>query len=168
MSVKYGNTTYYYVVNIQGDIMAILDTSGSAVVEYAYDAWGKLYSTIGTLADTLGEVNPLTYRGYVYDHETGFYYVSSRYYDPESCRFINADSIVSTDQGFLGTNMFAYCLNNPVRKKDIFGTTSVDILDGDGNPATDDDMRFDGGSALDRGLGVNSSFYTSQKVQSYD
>ena len=113
MSVKYDNTTYYYVVNIQGDIMAILNTSGTAVVEYTYDAWGKQYSTNGTLADTLGEVNPLTYRGYVYDHDSGYYYLQSRYYDPEMGRFINGDSYASTGLGILACNMFAYCGNNP-------------------------------------------------------
>ena len=121
MSVKFGGTEYYYVVNIQGDIMAILNTSGEAVVEYTYDAWGKLYSTTGTLADTLGEVNPLTYRGYVYDHEIGMFYLQSRYYDPEVGRFINADGLISTGQGILGNNMFAYCGNDPVNKFDPTG-----------------------------------------------
>ena len=109
MSVNYNGTNYYYVANIQGDIMAILDTSGTAVVEYTYDAWGKLYSTTGTLADALGEANPLIYRGYVYDHDSGYYYLQSRYYDPEVGRFINADDYTATGQGLLGNNMFAYC-----------------------------------------------------------
>ena len=69
MSVNFSGTDYYYVANIQGDIMAILNTSGEAVVEYTYDAWGKLHSFFGSMEDTLGEVNPLTYRGYVYDHD---------------------------------------------------------------------------------------------------
>ena len=120
MSVKYGST-YYYVTNIQGDVVALLNTSGTAVVEYTYDAWGKLYSTIGTLADTLGEVNLLTYRGYVYDHDTELYYLQSRYYDPEVSRFINADGLVSTGQGLIGNNMFAYCLSNPVNFADRIG-----------------------------------------------
>ena len=121
LSVNFSGTNYYYVVNIQGDIMAILDTSGSAVVEYTYDAWGKLYSTTGTLADTLGEVNPLTYRGYVYDHEIGYYYLQSRYYDPEVGRFINADAFVSTGYSILGYNMYGYCNNNPVNLCDPAG-----------------------------------------------
>ena len=101
--------------------MAILNTSGEAVVEYTYDAWGKLYSTIGTLADTLGEANPLTYRGYVYDHDSGYYYLQSRYYDPEVGRFINADAFASTGQGLLGHNMYTYCENNPVTGYDPQG-----------------------------------------------
>ena len=73
------------------------------------------------MASTLGEVNPLTYRGYVYDHETGLYYLQSRYYDPEIGRFFNADAFASTGQGLLGNNMFAYCGNNPVNCGDPTG-----------------------------------------------
>ena len=91
----------------------------------------------------------LHYRGYYYDKESGFYYLQSRYYAPVTHRFINADSLASTDQGLTGTNMFAYCLNNPVRRRDASGDTSVDLFDGDGNPASDDDMRFDGGKVPD-------------------
>ena len=122
MSVKYGNTTYYYAANIQGDIMAILDTSGNAVVEYTYDAWGNIHSVTGSLANTIGETNPLTYRGYVYDQEIGYYYLQSRYYAPDMGRFINADASVTTGQGLIGSNMFAYCLNNPVNGCDPCGT----------------------------------------------
>ena len=87
----------------------------------------------------------LHYRGYYYDTETGFYYLQSRYYDPEIGRFINADSYTSTGQGFLGYNMFAYCLNNPVCRKDILGETSVECKQDDGNP-TDDDKDIHGGN----------------------
>ena len=78
LAVDYNGTDYYYVTNIQGDVMAILDTTGTAVVEYTYDAWGNLHEVSGTLAETLGEVNPLTYRGYVYDRESDYYYLQSR------------------------------------------------------------------------------------------
>lgn len=70
-TVTYNNTVYYYVKNIQGDIIAILDTDGDAVVQYTYDAWGNILTTTGELANTLGQINPLRYRGYVYDSETG-------------------------------------------------------------------------------------------------
>ena len=103
---------------------AILDGSGTAVVSYTYDAWGNILTANGTMSETLGELNPLRYRGYVYDAETELYYVSSRYYDPEIGRFINADSLVSTGQGILGNNMFAYCLNNPVNYIDRDGTNA--------------------------------------------
>lgn len=80
-----------------------------SVATYEYDAWGNVSSS-GRLA----EINPLRYRGYYYDSETGFYYLQSRYYDPQNRRFINADSYASTGQGFVGTNMFAYCNNSPI------------------------------------------------------
>lgn len=69
----------------------------------------------------LAELNPLRYRGYVYDQETGFYYLNSRYYDPAVGRFINADNYPSTGQGLSGNNMFAYCGNNPVSREDDGG-----------------------------------------------
>ena len=103
-------TTYYYVTNLQGDVMYLVDASGTQVASYDYDPYGKIISATGDLA----EINPLRYRGYYYDSETGFYYLQSRYYDPEICRFINADSYASTGQGFIGFNMFVYCLNNPI------------------------------------------------------
>ena len=104
--------------NLQGDIVGILDSTVALVVEYKYDAWGKLLSSSGTLAN----VNPLRYRGYLYDSETGFYYLSSRYYDPKIRRFINADSQLNLRDGVLGFNVFAYCLNNPPAYADENGT----------------------------------------------
>ena len=121
MFVKYNGTTYQYVTNLQGDVIALLDADGTAVVEYTYDAWGNILSIGGTLANTLGVHNPLRYRGYVYDTEIGLYYLQSRYYDPELGRFINDDSLVATGQGLLGNNMFAYCNNNPISNVDYTG-----------------------------------------------
>ena len=127
-AVIYNGTTYYYYLrNAQGDITGIVDTSGTVVVSYTYDAWGKLLSTTGSLAATLGADNPLRYRGYVYDTETGLYYLTSRYYNPSWGRFINADGYASTGQGFVGNNMFAYCLNNPVNMIDVDGDEAVSI-----------------------------------------
>ena len=118
LAMKYNNTLYYYVLNAQGDVVRIVDGSRSVVASYTYDPWGKIISSSGTLAD----INPLRYRGYYYDSETGFYYLQSRYYDPEIGRFINADSYASTDAtGLLSTNMFAYCENDPVNRSDPSG-----------------------------------------------
>ena len=111
-------TTYYYVLNLQGDVVKLVTASGTAVATYTYDAWGNILSASGSMA----AINPLRYRGYYYDTETGFYYLQSRYYDPANHRFINADSYASTGQGIAGTNMFAYCNNNPVRYVDSEGT----------------------------------------------
>ena len=109
--------TYYYILNLQGDVVQIIDEGGVLQAEYVYSPWGEIISAEGDLA----EINPLRYRGYYYDSETGFYYLQSRYYDPENHRFINADSYASTGQGFLGVNMFAYCSNNPVNNFDNDG-----------------------------------------------
>ena len=110
-------TTYYYVLNLQGDVVKLIDQDGAVAAAYAYDAWGNILSSSGSMT----EKNPLRYRGYYYDSETGFYYLQSRYYDPTNHRFINADSYASTGQGFVGTNMFAYCNNNPVNREDLTG-----------------------------------------------
>ena len=117
-----GTMTYcYYRHNLQGDITDLCDRRGNSLVHYTYDAWGKLISITGEKASTLGVINPLRYRGYYYDSETGLYYLQSRYYDPEVGRFISADGYVSTGQGVLGSNMFAYCGNNPVSRMDSEG-----------------------------------------------
>ena len=109
--------TYYYILNLQGDVVQIIDANGVMQAEYIYSPWGEIISAEGELA----EVNPLRYRGYYYDSETGFYYLQSRYYDPENHRFINADTESSTGQGFIGTNAFVYVLNNPVALADSGG-----------------------------------------------
>ena len=122
--------TYYYVLNLQGDVVKLIHYipgfEYESVATYEYDAWGNVSSS-GRLA----EINPLRYRGYYYDNETGFYYLQSRYYDPANRRFINADLLASTGQGFTGTNMFAYCVNNPVVLGDYEGTDAILIIDED-------------------------------------
>ena len=95
-------------------MVAILNSAGTAVVNYTYDAWGKLLSTTGSMASTLGLHNPLRYRGYVYDRETGLYYLQSRYYNPEWGRFINADGNIGIEEDLVSYNMFAYCKNQPI------------------------------------------------------
>ena len=123
--------TYYYVLNLQGDVVKLIHYipgfEYESVATYEYDAWGNIVSSSGRLA----EINPLRYRGYYYDNETGFYYLQSRYYDPANRRFINADLLASTGQGFTGTNMFAYCVNNPVVLGDYEGTDAILIIDED-------------------------------------
>ena len=121
LSVNYNGTEYFYVKNAQGDVTGLVSASGTRVVTYTYDAWGNLLSTSGTMASTLGSVNPLRYRGYVYDTETGLYYLQSRYYNPTWGRFINADAYLSAGGEFASNNMFAYCENNPVVRKDNEG-----------------------------------------------
>ncbi len=121
LGFKDNGTKYYYTKNLQGDVTGILDGGGTLVVSYTYDPWGKQLTCTGTMANTIGEKNPFRYRGYYYDAESGLYYLNSRYYDPVVGRFVNADGYISTGQGLLGSNMFLYCLNNPVMLKDSSG-----------------------------------------------
>ncbi len=122
--VVYNGASYGYIKNLQGDIISIVNSSGTEVVHYVYDAWGRLLSKTGTLATTLGTLNPFRYRGYVYDEETGLYYLRSRYYNPSWGRFINADAYHVPDQ-FLETltnkNLYIYCNNNPIYQVDSSG-----------------------------------------------
>ncbi|MBO5657782.1 MAG: hypothetical protein J6R94_06325, partial [Agathobacter sp.] len=98
-------TEYYFVRNLQGDVLQVIDTSGNVKATYSYDSWGNILTQTGDKASE----NPFRYRGYYYDSETGFYATGNRRYDPAIGRFINADAYLSTGQGFVGNNMFAYC-----------------------------------------------------------
>ena len=112
--VVYNGTAYAYVKSLQGDIVAILDEAGAVVVSYVYDAWGTPIDKSGTLAETLGTLNPFWYRGYVYDEETGLYYLRSRYYNPNLGRFVNADRVFDANASVTTYNQYAYCDNCPV------------------------------------------------------
>lgn len=127
--------TYYYEKNLQGDIIAIYNASGVKLANYTYDSWGRILSiTNGNNQDVtnnashIGNINPLRYRGYYYDDDLDLYYLATRYYDPEVCRFITADSYVSTGQGILGYNRYAYCGNNPVMRADPTGESWLALL----------------------------------------
>ena len=119
--------TYYYILNVQGDVIGLLNANGAIAAKYTYDPWGKVTvqspnGTANTSSAFIGNINPLRYRGYYYDNDTGLYYLQSRYYDPAIGRFINADTYTTTDaDGLLSTNMFAYCENNPVMGSDPTG-----------------------------------------------
>ena len=121
----YNGATYFYNLNLQGDVVGIYDSTGAEVVTYTYDEWGKILYVTGTLAGTIGQINPIRYRGYYYDNETGFYYLQSRYFDPETGRFLNADGYVATGQGVNSYNMFIYCGNNPINRCDPSGNSWI-------------------------------------------
>ena len=123
-ALKYNGTVYYYITNLQGDVMKLVDASGNVVASYEYDPYGKVLSATGPMADA----NPLRYRGYVYDQETGFYYLQSRYYDPTIGRFLNADGYASTGQGIIGHNTYTYCLNNPINNFDSLGEFTLSVV----------------------------------------
>ena len=121
--VIYNGTAYGYLYNLQGDVVALVDGTGAKVVEYGYDAWGKPTSKTGTMASSLGKIQPFRYRGYVWDDETELYYLRSRYYYPLWGRFINADSIGSSN-----CSIYAYCENCPSSCDDESGNMSRGIL----------------------------------------
>ena len=125
-SFSFNGTMYFYVKNLQGDVVRIVDLSGTEVASYVYDAWGNIKDTKGD--PTVRELNPIRYRGYVYDTETSLYYLQSRYYNPFTGRFLNADIYCDTGTDTtLSTNMFAYCENNPINKSDQTGFRVIDI-----------------------------------------
>lgn len=107
---------------LAGRVIAILDADGNVVVSYMYDAWGAPLWCTGELAETLGKVQPFRYRGYVFDEETGLYYLRSRYYNPGWGRFVNADVLIGAGK-LLSHNLFAYCDNVPVSFSDKHGQT---------------------------------------------
>ena len=118
VGITVNGATYYYVRNYQGDVTKLLDVTGCVVVEYIYDSWGKVIETTGSLADTVGEKNPIRYRGYYYDTDTELYYLNSRYYDAETGRFISPD--VQAEDG----NLYTYCQDDPVNRSDESGYLS--------------------------------------------
>ena len=125
--IEYNGTAYYFQKNMQGDVTRIFDRNGSLVAQYVYDAWGnhKVLDMSGaenTVETFIGNVNPIRYRGYYYDEESGLYYLQSRYYDPEVGRFINADEVDYIElETLMGCNLYAYCGNNPVMYADPSG-----------------------------------------------
>ena len=128
---NYNGNDYYYVRNAQNDVIFISNSDNIGVVMYQYDAWGNMTACYDTSDDgMLSIINPYTYRGYYYEFETNTYFLKSRYYNPELCRFISADGYVQTGQGLLDKNMFAYCGNNPVNRVDETGYGWRDIWNG--------------------------------------
>ena len=114
---------------LQGDIVGLIDSTGIRKVNYSYDSWGRPVSMTDNSGTGAGSLNPFRYRGYFYDEETGFYYVSSRYYDQEIGRFINEDKQLNNLFGITGLNLYSYCLNNPINKIDLAGNKPGDLFD---------------------------------------
>ena len=125
VSMVYNGVEYYFVRNGQRDVVGLIDGNGNIVVNYTYDSWGKLLKVEGNTE--LGYRNPLRYRGYIADDETGLYYVGSRYYDPVVGRWISADDVafVGLEKNLQSYNVYGYCLNNPITRFDDNGKWSL-------------------------------------------
>ena len=134
-----GWTNYYFEKNVQGDVIGVYQKEGDGnsathilAARYSYDPYGNPTSmtngagtAVSQTSNTIAAINPFRYRGYRYDGDTGLYYLRSRYYDPVSCRFVNADCSVGTGQGITGYNMFSYGLNDPINRVDANGQDSI-------------------------------------------
>lgn len=118
----YNGTPYYYLRTLLNDVSGIVDGEGNVVAEYRYGAYGNIIYATGDLA----AINPIRYRGYYYDIETNWYYLQSRYYNPEWCRFISPDCLFIAGDAINGSNMYAYCNNDPVTYIDESGTAAVE------------------------------------------
>lgn len=133
-SFNYNGKDYTYFYNLQGDIIGIFDEQNNIVAKYTYDTWGKLISIVDQNGNDvtndvthIGYINPLRYRGYYYDSETKLYYLNSRYYDPETGRFLSKDDeqySKNNDTDICNINLYSYCLNNPVNMVDYDGHDS--------------------------------------------
>ena len=124
MAIRYKGADYYYVRNGLMTITGLVDANGASVVNYFYDSWGNMLNITGSMAASLGKDNPYRFKGYYYDEETGMYYLKSRYYQPEICRFISADNedvLIDTHVDLANKNLYLYCDNNPILKADEEG-----------------------------------------------
>ena len=122
--------TYWFEKNLQGDIVAVYYQDGTKLISYTYDAWGNCTQTThqSTGVYAFAQYNPFRYRGYYYDTTTGYYYLQSRYYNPEWGRFLNADTYLNGNGDIIGYNLFAYCSNNPVMFTDYTGESILGII----------------------------------------
>ena len=116
-------TLYFFGKNAQGDVICIYDATGNTVARYNYDAWGACTIAYDNTSIGIANINPIRYRSYYYDTETGWYYLQSRYYDPAVGRFISPDdpSLLGVNGDLLSYNLYAYCSNNPVNYSDPSG-----------------------------------------------
>ena len=124
------NVPYYFIKNLQGDIIAIVDQDAQTVARYSYDAWGVPEIKFDSSACQIATINPFRYRGYYYDEEIGLYYLQSRYYDPNIGRFVNADEITyvkSFEKAILHC-LYVYCENDCTNKVDETGSASLRVV----------------------------------------
>ncbi len=124
IGIDYNGVRYYYLTDALSNVIKLINTAGTVVVTYNYNSWGKILSTSGSLASTVGANNPFRYRSYYYDIDVGTYYLISRYYDPDTGRFISPDNpevvLQASSEHGIG-NLYAYCFNDPVNATDPDG-----------------------------------------------
>ena len=125
VGLEYDKENYFYSRDLTGNITSIFDRNGSIMIEYRYDAWGKWLNQLTAAKTPIGEtllsLNPFLYKGYIYDQESGFYYLKSRYYSPETRRFISSDVEIGNIGDVDSINLHVYCNNNPVIGYDPMG-----------------------------------------------
>lgn len=146
--IMYNSEPFYFIKNLQGDILSVTDKNGTAVAGYSYDAWG-VCTIVSDLSNcNISEVNPFRYRGYYYDSETKLYYLQSRYYDPAIGRFINSDDSIIILTEYI-KNIFTYCKNSPLKYIDKLGKKS----------------KVNG--IMDFSIGINNTYYVKEKESYY-
>jgi len=129
--IQYNGANYYFTFNLKGDIIGVYNSMGQLKGSYEYNEWGDIVSITDSAGKAITDessivlINPIRYRGYYYDTETGLYYLQSRYYNPEWGRFLNADAIMGANNDLLSYNLFCYCSNNPVNFSDPSGNAAV-------------------------------------------
>ena len=132
IGLELNGTTYYYLKNLQGDIVGIIDAENNLIASYTYDSWGNIISIKDsngldiTEENHIALKNPFRYRSYYYDSDTKLYYLNSRYYNPKWGRFINADGIINAECRMNGYNLYTYVLNNPVKYADKSGKIALE------------------------------------------
>ena len=126
--IIYNDYAYYFLKNLQGDVIAITNNKGKVVASYTYDAWG-VCTIVSDNTGIIARVNPFRYRGYYYDQEINLYYLQSRFYDPQVGRFINEDEYgyLNGFKNIIGLNLCCYCLNNAINSTDPFGTWVLSV-----------------------------------------
>lgn len=128
MNQELNRKSIYYEKNMQGDVIGLIDSIGAKIASYAYDAWGNVVDTVCYEKNEIPyALNHITYRGYYFDNESGFYYLQSRYYDAEVGRFINADDVkyIGANENRWSYNLYMYCEGNPIIGNDETGNLII-------------------------------------------
>ena len=107
---------FWFEKNILGDVIAVYNSNGTKLVTYIYtDSWGNHTVSYSNGGGSTGAIyNPFRHRSYYYDTNLGMYYLESRYYDANTCRFISPYNNPVIEQGTPEANAYSYCFNNPI------------------------------------------------------